>query len=357
MRHVSPFLSAAALVVVLAASGFGTVEASAARGPLGAPVAAATLSSAPAETLRTTVSSGVLSLGFTPRRGHPWLSGLVRRPVDPPKGVTAPAPAPVTAPGGAASWRAPALVNPIVWTPSASTRTLKAPPDRDVLVRWPSTPLDVVGGFELNGGRNIVSIGGTIKFSKRHFPAGADQANNNRCLYITGNATAQKPRTVHVEGLHCAGAYVWEGINIDSKKEKGSLTVQLRDITVDGVNVDLPGGTGKHYGGDALQVWNGPHRLRVDGFDARKLEYQGCFLQPNQFGTGALGQWELNDVYLEGASTGSGYLLWLAGERTGSSAIRIAVTDVWVKPSPGKSPAKTLWDHSKDWQDVQIGTP
>ncbi len=267
--------------------------------------------------------------------------------------TTAPAPAPTApAPAPGASWMAPALVNPLVWTPSATQRIFKAPADRDVLIRWPATPLDVVGGFELNGGRNVVSTGGTIEFSKRHFPAGADQANNNRCLYITGNATAQKPRTVHVEGLHCAGAYVWEGINVDSKGERGNLTVQFRDITIDGVNVDLPGGTGKHYGGDALQVWNGPHRLRVDGFRATNLKYQGFFLQPNSFGSGPLGRWELNDVYLQGASTGSGYLLWLAGNRTGTGAIDIGVNNFHVRTSPGRSAAQTVWDLANDWPDL-----
>lgn len=269
---------------------------------------------------------------------------------------SAPAPSSGPPPPGS-SWVAPTLVNPIVWTPSAEERRLKAPADRDVLVVWPDKPLDVVGGFEINGGRNVVSKGGEIRFSKKHFPTATTAFTDNRCLYITGGSDAQAQRTVHVEGLHCAGDYVWEGINIDSKGETRNLTVQLRDITVDGVNADLTGKLGEHFGGDALQAWNGPHRLRVDGFRAYNLHYQGFFLQPNQFGSGGMAAWDLNDIYLEGDSSGSNYLLWLAGDRgTGSGDIDLSVRNFWLKPSPGASLDKTIWDRTNDWSDVQIGT-
>ncbi len=318
-------------------------------------------------TSRVVVTDGTLDVDFSARTGTAVVTGISVVPVDGPSPAPAPAPGPAPAPAPApvppghgwpgAAWEAPTLVDPLVLVPGSGDRIMRAPADRDVLIRWPETDLDVVGGFELHGGRNVVSTGGTVRFSERHFPAGADQAVRNRCLHITGHPQAQKPRTVHVEGLHCAGPYVWEGINVDSKGERGNLTVQLRDITIDRVNVELTGGIGKHYGGDALQVWNGPHRLRVDGFDARNLEYQGLFLQPNAFGDGPLGRWELDDVYLQGASSGSGYLMWLAGERTGVGAITIDVDDVWVEPSPGRSAERTLYDYEDDWQDVRIGTP
>ena len=156
------------------------------------------------------------------------------------------------------------------------------------------------GGFELTGGRNVVSRGGLVKPSKRHFPVMVDKPNQNRCLKVSGHSSKQAPRTVHIEGLHCAGEHIWEGINVDSKGERGNLTVQLRNILIDRVNVEYPGGTGKHIGGDALQVWNGPHRLLIDGFTAKNLEYQGMFLQPYQFGTGSLGTWDLRNINLEG---------------------------------------------------------
>ncbi|WP_299040310.1 hypothetical protein [uncultured Pseudokineococcus sp.] len=272
-----------------------------------------------------------------------------------------PTPAPTTPSASTsqrASWTAPTLVDPLVWDVSASNATFTAPANRDVLIRWPSTPLDVQGGVKLNGGRNVVSKGGTVKFSKRYFASMEDKPNDNRCLRISGNARATGPRTVHVEGLHCAGKHIWEGINVDSQGERGTLTVQLRDIRIDGVHVEHPG-RGKHIGGDALQTWNGPHRLRVDGFTAKNLEYQGLYLQPYRFGSGKLGAWDIRNVNLEGASKGSAYLMWLAGSRNASASdgVDLTVKDVYVLPGGGRSRTRTLWDAANDWSEVKIGEP
>ncbi len=281
-------------------------------------------------------------------------------PTTAPTALTSPTAASTTpaAPSAQAPWRAPVLVDPIVWVPSPEQRVLKAPADRDVLVRWPATELDGAGGYQITGGRNVVSIGGTVRYSSRHVVGVGGEADRNRCLYVRGHERAQAPRTVHVEGLRCAGEHIWEGINIDSKAERGTLTVQMRDITIDEVQVAF-GADGKHIGGDALQTWNGPHKLLVDRFDARQLHYQGLILQPYSYGSGALGRWQLHDVYLEGDTTGCAYLLWLSGSRSGTtSVVDIAVSDVLVKTAPGKTATRTLWDRAADWYDVQtILTP
>jgi len=250
---------------------------------------------------------------------------------------------------------APTLVDPVVWRPSAADPVLKGVGDRDVLILWPDTPVQAVGGFQINGGRNIVSIGGTIEFTQRNFPMDGTGANNNRCLYIGGHTGAKPARTIHIEGLHCAGPYVWEGINIDSKAERGSLTVQMRDVRIDEVNVILTGSVGSHYGGDALQAWNGPHRLRLDGFTAKKLHYQGLFLQPFAFGTGPLGQWELRNVQLEGHSSGSGYLAWLVNSST--TPLQYSAPGFYVQPSPGDTRSSTIWHSSTDFLEAVIGAP
>ena len=310
------------------------------------------------KTIPVTVADGKLTLGFTASKDKPSVAGVVVRRAAAATPVPTPVATPTTPVLQRASWTAPTLVNPLVWTPSASKRTFSAPADRDVLIQWPSTALDVQGGFELMGGRNVVSKGGTVKFSKRYFASMEDKPNNNRCLKISGNAKATVARTVHVEGLHCAGAHVWEGINVDSQGERGTLTVQLRDIKMDGVNVEFPGG-GKHIGGDALQVWNGPHRLRVDGFTAKNLEYQGFYLQPYQFGSGKLGAWDIRNVNLEGASAGSAYLMWLAGSRNAAASDGVAMTvkDVYVQPGGSRTRSQTLWDATNDWSEVKIGKP
>ncbi|WP_432486216.1 malectin domain-containing carbohydrate-binding protein [Kineococcus esterisolvens] len=327
-------------------------------------------------TFTTTVKDGKLDLAFKADQDNASIAAILIAPrtgtaptpvvTQTPQPTTpAPAPTPTTTPTSGtttadrASWKAPTLQNPLVWVPSASQRYFKAPADRDVLIQWPSTALDVQGGFELTGGRNVVSIGGTVKFSKRYFPSMVDQPNNNRCLKINGNDKLGAPRTVHVEDFHCAGSHIWEGINVDSKAERAVLTVQFRDIRVDGVHVEYPGSTGKHIGGDALQVWNGPHRLFIDGFTAKNLEYQGFFLQPYQFGTGKLGTWDIRNVNLEGAASRSAYILWLAGTRNASDSngVQINVKNVYVQPGGGRTRASSLWEADKDWYDVTIGKP
>jgi hypothetical protein len=312
-------------------------------------VAAAGHDTAYRVTTRVEVSDGTLDLDFSAKVDNAVVSGVVVMP------VTATSPSPPAS--GSPTWTAPTLVDPLVWVPSPTDRIFRAPADRDVLVRWPSGDLGGAGGYQIRGGRNVVSIGGTIRYTSRHAKGPEGEADRNRCLYIRGNETAQAPRTVHVEGLRCAGPHIWEGINIDAKAERSTLTVQLRDIVMDEVQ-GVAGTDGKHVGGDALHTWNGPHQLRVDGFDARNLHYQGMVLQPYTYGSGALGAWQLHDVYLEGDDRGSAYLMWLSGSRGGGTTpVLLDVSEVWVQPAPGKSADRTLWDRANDWYDVKIGAP
>lgn len=290
------------------------------------------------------VTDGTLNLGFVHRVNFAKI-GSISVSLLPPAST-------------GSSWGAPGLVDPLVWVPSASSRVFKAPADRDVLVRWPSEPLDVAGGFQIAGGRNVVSRGGVVAFSRRYPVPGEEHKSRNRCFHISGNDVGRGPRTVHVEGLRCAGRYVWEGINVDSKGERGSLTVQLRDIRIDQVNVTLPGGTGRHEGGDAFQTWNGPHRLRIDGFTAKNLSYQGFFLQPYTFGSGAVGQWEFDRINLEGSDAGHGYLWWLAASRTpGSSGyVPLRLRGVNVAPGARDTRTTTLWK-PEVWPDLKTSSP
>lgn len=250
-----------------------------------------------------------------------------------------PAPAPV--PSLPPLVVAPQLVNPKVWKPTASDRILRnLGPDQDVIIDWGVTYINSMLGIEINGGRNIVSVGGRLE------PQAKTTAPQ---LKINGASTVRRPRTVHVEGLHIAGPNVWEGINIDSKAEGSTLTVQFKDILIDEVHTDLGTTLGSHIGGDALQTWNGPHRLLIDGFTAKKLHYQGFMLQPWKFGGAALGTWEFRNILLEGDTSGCAYLLWLDGER---SKLDLKVSNFKVVCAPGDTAAKTLW-RSASWPEVQ----
>lgn len=252
------------------------------------------------------------------------------------------------------SWAPPALVNPIVWTPTASNRLLKAGVDQDVRIVMPSTPIDWNGGIEISGGRNVVLIGGAFNFSKDYAfqpPINRDEGISNRMIFITGNSAQTKPRTVHIEGVRGYGENIYEGINIDSKSEPG-LTVQLQNIRIDHIKWVKFGGTGSHYGGDALQPWNGPTNLRVDRFTVARADYQAFFLQSGSNGTSPKGPRDFRYVNFRGVGTnndGHTYLL------TGDSTYTKSVKEFWIQPSSAQGSKPYIADYWKPL--VTIGDP
>ncbi|ABS05139.1 hypothetical protein [Kineococcus radiotolerans] len=248
----------------------------------------------------------------------------------------------------------PILVDPLVWKPSAATKTFTAPADRDVLVNWPDRPLDVAGGFTLIGGRNVISTGGTVNFSKEYHVTG-EAAKDNRCLYIAGNAKAQAARTIVLDGFHCAGSNVYEGINFDARAESSTITLKMRNILIDGVKAHLGASVGSHDGGDAFQAWNGPLNLEINRFTANNLDYQGFFLQPYAHGNAtAMGKWTLSNVTLNGSRSGHAYLLWLAGTRNaaGYHGVAIDVRNVQLTAAPALG-WKAVWK-KEQWTDVRV---
>ncbi len=262
-------------------------------------------------------------------------------------------PDPVTpAPTGALRYRPPVLVNPTTITLTNASRKATMDPTKDYIVRLGEV-IDTPSGIELNGGRNVVLIGGTIRFS-RDYSGGVvtELGKKNRAVFIKGLSTQTAPRTVHIEGLHIAGDFTWEGINVDSQSEP-NLTVTLQNIRVDRINVYLPGTTGSHEGGDVFQCWNGPTELRIDRLTGADCRYQGLFIQSNAFGTGVERPYTISRVNLSGRQPSSAYLLWHASP----SSIPLNVSDVWVD-STDAWPDGCIWpkDGNATWK-AQRGTP
>lgn len=228
---------------------------------------------------------------------------------------------------GKLTWAPPALTNPltITLTNDANGRKAMMDPTRDYIVRCPE-PITVSDGIELNGGRNVVLIGGAVNFTQDY-----NTATGNRCLFIKGNAAQTQARTVHVEGLRFSGI-IKEGINVDQQAFNGgepNLTVTLQNINA----VDPLLGSFASNHADFFQGYNGPSNLRIDRAFCG-TQYQGFMLQPHQNGTAALGTYELRHIYVEGLQD-SGALLYLV---TGQASDRpTIVTDrVYLKPAPNK---------------------
>lgn len=194
------------------------------------------------------------------------------------------------------TWAPPKLDKPILVTVTAATPKIELRPDRDYIVRLPSSPLTLKGGLRIEGGRNVVLLGGEIVVPSR------SEAPDSRDR--TGLLLKNQTGTIHVEGLRISGDLA-EGINLDQSE---GATVVLQNIHVDTVH----GSRGGHHA-DVLQTWAGPARLRVDGL-VGSTEYQGLFLLPQQFVDTPPESFDLRRIVItgepDGANGGAAYLLW-----------------------------------------------
>lgn len=243
-------------------------------------------------------------------------------------------------------WAPPPLTAPITVdvadaaTSPYSDHHLRLNSSRDYILQMPPEPLEGVGGLWIEGGHNVVLIGGEINVS----PTGGEtpSLNARRGLYLKAQTG-----TVHVEGLYIHGPDLSEGINLDQRL---GATVQIENVRVESICArDEVNFTDTHP--DLIQTWAGPSRLRVDRFSGTS-DYQGIFLGPNQLGTQPPPEEiSLRRIHIRGTDTAR-YLLW----RTGP-AYPIDTEDIFIEPSPSKSLEQTLWPNPIPWSGVSAGPP
>lgn len=238
---------------------------------------------------------------------------------------------------GAASRQAGA--NELLWAPPSLTSPTKISlgdgytdtvlgPSQDAIITLPKTPKE--GGVTIEGGHNIVLIGGEITV-----PSGAPLGPvNNRFhtgLYIKG-ATG----TVHIEGVRfdAASNVLWDAIDINAPK----ATVQLENIRAEHIE-----GNFTDFHADVVQPWGGVKDLRIDRLTASS-DYQGLTIPIDK---GPIGSAELSHVDLYGLSDHvqqkGGYLLWLTSGTKTCTSYPVTLQDVYVTPSPKREFGKTLW--------------
>lgn len=224
---------------------------------------------------------------------------LVARVADQVGADASPAPTPTStyAAVDRLSWSPPALTDPTTITVTASETKLDLDPGRDYVLRLPAGPLQVDRGLRIEGGRNVVLIGGEIVVpTEAEAPDTGDR---------TGLLLKNQTGTIFVEGLKISGADLAEGIDLDQAK---GATVVLQNI-----EVGLVHGSREGHHADVLQAWAGPARLRVDGLKGA-TQYQGLFLLPQQFIDPPPMEFDLRRVIITGDTSGpsgsASYLLW-----------------------------------------------
>jgi hypothetical protein len=208
---------------------------------------------------------------------------------------------------------------------------------RDYRLVFPSTP--VTGAVVVDGGHNVVIVGGEIRLGWQGAGASID---SRRGLYL-----ANQTGTVHVEGLLIDGSDLSEGIDLS---EPLGAIVQIENVRVDRIHArDEKAWSDNHP--DLLQTWAGPAELRVDRFTG-STDYQALFLAPMEYGSQPPPRaMDVRHVNVSATTTCWCILMWV------TPGMRLTPTDVWLQPNPWVDLAHSLWPTPAAWLGVRAGVP
>jgi hypothetical protein len=232
------------------------------------------------------------------------------------------------------AWAPPRLRRPTTIVVDQRTPTLNLDNARDYRIKLPRRPLTLPNGLAINGGHNVVLIGGRIEVPAATAVKGAHVGRGLYLLNQTG--------TVHVEGLRIGGRGLTEGIDLGQPFHN---TVQLENIHID--RVRYPAGLPTHP--DLLQTWSGPGVLRVDRF-AGATEYQGMFLNPEELGSSRPRLFDLRNIAISGAGPRAAYLLWQA------TPFPLRVSGVTVRTAVARSSRLLFWPNPQTWGDARVAS-
>jgi hypothetical protein len=242
------------------------------------------------------------------------------------------------------AWAPPRLRRPITIRVTPRRRALRLNNRRDYVLHLPHGGLRGLRGLVIEGGHNVVLIGGRISIPR---PLKAHTPNDRlrRGLYLKGQTG-----TVHIEGLLIDGPGLWEGINLD---ERLGAVVQLENIRVETLRADDEVGfTDNHP--DVIQTWAGPAELRVDRLTG-STDYQGLMLTPMKYGgLGPPRRFEFRHVDLVAKSTArpcNCQMLWAVG------SFPLVVSNFWLRPHRHLSVAQSVEPKDGRWAAVRSGRP
>ena len=212
-------------------------------------------------------------------------------------------------------------------------------PQKDYILKVP--PGGIHGTVEIDGGHNVVMIGGSITV-----PSTANQTDNGSDDTDTGIYIRQSTGTVHIEGVEITGDpdTQFDGIDVNAPL----ATVQLENIRVTNV---WGSDTTEHA--DVVQTWGGVSQLRIDRLSGDG-DYQGLTIDPD---LGPVGSVDLENVDLTydarppdlaSMTVGGGYMVWLTkGVDTCSAPSQTALSNVYVYDKSERVPASnTIWPPS-----------
>ncbi|WP_432486043.1 hypothetical protein [Kineococcus esterisolvens] len=229
---------------------------------------------------------------------------------------------------GRLSWAPPQLDSPVEIDVTQDEHVLVLDDDTDYVLRLPDEPLQVLGGLDVTGGRNVVLIGGEIRA-----PDESDVELDRRGVYLKG-----QKGTIHIEGVRLTGN-LSEGFNL--AMPDGVL--QLQNVVVEKV-----AGSREGNHADIVQTWAGPRRLLIDGLSGSS-NYQAMFLMPNEFDEDGPvpEEFDFRRMRLAGVER-HGYMLWSPEE-----APWLSVTDVQVTLEYDRGREMTFYPLDV-WSEVEV---
>jgi hypothetical protein len=244
----------------------------------------------------------------------------------PPSGgdtTTADSPPPPVDTRAKLAWAPPALSAPTTIAVAQGDQAYTLDTTKDYILNL--GPVTHLGAVSINGGRNVVMIGGRIALSALSTKATALVIKNN-----TG--------TVHVEGIDFDGT---SGHEMDAIQ----IVAPAATVQVENVRADNLLGTYSTNHSDVIQPYGGVAKLRVDRLTADS-NYQGIFTRPD---LGAIGSVDLRHVDMAfnnaAAGTTGGYLLWMT---TGCDMAPTSLSEVYIQPRAGKTLASAVWPTTTD---------
>jgi hypothetical protein len=241
------------------------------------------------------------------------------------------------------AWPPPRLHRPITVRATNRRRVLRLNIRRDYIVRLPRGGLRGLRGLVIEGGHNVILIGGRISIPR---PRRAHTPDDRlrRGLYLKGQTG-----TIHIEGVLIDGPGLWEGINLD---ERLGATVQLENIRIETLRADDEVGfTDNHP--DVIQTWAGPAELRVDRLTG-STDYQALMLAPMEYGgLGPPRRFEFRhvDLVAKTAHRCNCQMLWAFG------SFPLVVSNLWLRPHRHLDVAQSVEPKDGRWAAVRSGRP
>lgn len=253
---------------------------------------------------------------------------------DPEEGETDPGPSDADEPAPSApdappleplAWAPPVLTNPITIHVGVTGGIGRLDTSRDYVLVMPQVPRRE--GLVIDGGRNVVLIGGEISIPHQ----GTNPSINQRRALHIANATG----TVHVEGLLMHGDDISEGVQTRAP----DAIVQLQNLAILNVHArDQVRFTDNHP--DVIQTWGSVRELRVDRLTG-ETDYQGLFFKADY--NGPHGPVHLRNVNMRALPTAR-YLFWTSNQ--GGGYPTMTLDEVWVAPAAGRTFSRSVWPES-----------